>query len=118
MPIVSRTAETFAMWPRKDSVVTPPSSADLPAECRLRPRRDNRTILTFGNTHIHSILGGLEQGAGLAFGAEFTTAESIPGVELRLSLITSSLFYFRGEVAAEVPKVFISYSRDSRGRIG
>ncbi len=73
---------------------------------RLGPRRDDRTILNFGNKHINAILGGLEQGAGFAFGAEFTTADKIPGVELRLSLITSTLFYFRGEVAAEVPKVF------------
>jgi outer membrane protein assembly factor BamA len=73
---------------------------------RLGPRRDDRTLLNFGNKHINAILGGLEQGAGLAFGAEFTTADSIRGVELRLSLITSTLLYFRGEVAATVPKVF------------
>ncbi len=73
---------------------------------RHAPRRDDRTTLNFGNKHINAILGGLDQGAGFAFGAEFTTADKIPGVELRLSLITSTLFYFRGEVAATVPKVF------------
>ena len=73
---------------------------------RLAPRREDYTVLNFGNKHWNVIVGGLDQGAGVAFGGELTTADSIKGVEFRLAVITSTLLYFRTEIAANVPRVF------------
>ena len=73
---------------------------------RLAPRREDYTVLNFGNKHMNVIVGGLDQGAGIAFGGELTTADSFTPVEFRLSVITSTLFYFRTEVAADIHRVF------------
>lgn len=68
------------------------------------PRRENLTGFKLVN-HVNGLFGGFEQGAGFGFGVELTTAESIPGVELRARMLTSTKFYRKGEVGLNIPKL-------------
>lgn len=71
---------------------------------RLGPRREDLTAIRVAD-HVNAIFDGFQQGAGLGFGIEFTTGESIPGLELRAMALTSTKLYRRFEVSAYVPKV-------------
>jgi outer membrane protein assembly factor BamA len=68
------------------------------------PARDNRTALEIVK-HINGISGGLEHGAGPGFGIELTTADSIPGIEFRATMLTSHKLYRRFEGEAYIPKI-------------
>ncbi len=72
---------------------------------RNAPRREDRTAINLGNKHINAIFGGLEQGAGMGFGIELTTADSIPGIEFRATAITSTKLYRRFELEGYIPKI-------------
>lgn len=72
---------------------------------RLAPRREDRTAINIGGKHVSAVFNGFEQGAGIGFGVEFTTANSIRQVELRATMLTSTRFYRRFEVAAFIPKI-------------
>lgn len=72
---------------------------------RNAPRRENITGFNVGVKYVNAILGGFEQGAGFPFGVEFTTADAIPGVELRARLLTSTRFYRKAELSAYFPKI-------------
>ncbi len=67
---------------------------------RNAPRRENMQAIKIAGKHVNALLSGFEQGAGFGFGIEFTTADSIPGVEFRAKLLTSTRFYrrFEGEM--------------------
>lgn len=71
---------------------------------RKFPVRDNRTAIEIVK-HVNGIFGGLEQGAGLGFGIELTTADSIPGIEFRATMLTSNKLYRRFEGEAYIPKI-------------
>jgi hypothetical protein len=71
---------------------------------RKFPARDNRTAIEIIK-HVNGIFGGLEQGAGFGFGLELTTADSIPGIEFRATMLTSNKFYRRFEGEAYIPKI-------------
>jgi len=71
---------------------------------RKFPVRDNRTAIEIVK-HVNGIFGGLEQGAGFGFGVELTTADSIPGIEFRATMLTSNQLYRRFEGDAYIPKV-------------
>lgn len=73
---------------------------------RNAPFRESRTAIGIYGKHVNGLLGGFEQGAGIGLGIELTTADSLPGVELRASLLASIRFYRRFEVEAYFPKVF------------
>jgi outer membrane protein assembly factor BamA len=105
-----------------DWTVTPPaptptpSPSPVPAQInnlgdrvknmsRNAPRRENITGINVGVKYVNAILGGFEQGAGFPFGVEFTTADAIPGVELRARLLTSTRFYRKAELGAYFPKI-------------
>jgi outer membrane protein assembly factor BamA len=72
---------------------------------RNAPRREERTAINLGNKHFNAVFGGLEQGASFGGGIELTTADSIPGIEFRLTAITSFKLYRRFEGAAHVPRI-------------
>lgn len=71
---------------------------------RNAPRRENLTGFKVAH-HINGLFGGFEQGAGFGFGVEFTTADSLHGVELRARALTSTKLYRKGEVGLYVPKL-------------
>jgi hypothetical protein len=71
---------------------------------RKFPVRDNRTAIEIVK-HVNGIFGGLEQGAGFGFGIELTTEDSIPGIEFRATMLTSSILYRRFEGDAYIPKI-------------
>ncbi len=59
---------------------------------------------------MKAVIGGLEQGASLGLGLQFTTADLIPGIELRATAITSSKLYRRGQAEAYIPKIFSQHT--------
>jgi outer membrane protein assembly factor BamA len=71
---------------------------------RKFPVRDSRTAIEIVK-HINGIFGGLEQGAGIGLGIELTTADSIPGIEFRATMLTSSVLYRRFEGEVYIPKI-------------
>lgn len=90
---------------------------------RNAPLRENQTVIGLGTKHFNALIGGMQQGAGFDFGVEATTADRLPGVELRVQAVTSTRFYRRFEAAAYVPKlgdekthaeVWFSYQRRTR----
>ena len=73
---------------------------------RLGPVRDGFTTIDLGTKYVRGVFGGLESSAGIGFGVQFTTADKIPGVELRTTLLTSSRLYMRFQGEAYVPHLF------------
>ncbi|MBI3421657.1 MAG: BamA/TamA family outer membrane protein [Acidobacteria bacterium] len=72
---------------------------------RNAPRRENLLGIKLVK-HVNGLFGGFEQGAGFGgFGVEFTTADSLPGLELRARALTSTRLYRKGEVGFYVPKL-------------
>jgi hypothetical protein len=71
---------------------------------RKYPVRDNWTAIEIVK-HVNGVFGGLEQGAVLGFGIELTTADSIPGIEFRGTMLTSSNLYRRFEGEAYISKI-------------
>jgi hypothetical protein len=54
---------------------------------------------------VRGIVGGFEQGAGIAGGAQLTSADKIPALELRSTFLTSSRFYRRFDVEGFLPNI-------------
>jgi hypothetical protein len=73
---------------------------------RYGPVREDLTTIGLGTKYVRGVFGGLEQGAGIGFGVQFTTADSIQGVELRATLLTSSKLYRRFQGEAYFPSLF------------
>jgi hypothetical protein len=107
--------ETTAQFKRQpdpnapDSLSAPAKDAGLMAERvkergRKFPVRESWTAIGIVK-HISGIFGGLEQGAGTGFGIELTTADSIPGIEFRATMLTSDKLYRRFEGEAYIPKI-------------
>lgn len=71
---------------------------------RNAPRRENLQAIKLIK-HVNALVGGFEQGAGFGLGVELTTADSLPGVEFRAKLLTSSKLYRRFEGQAYIPKL-------------
>jgi len=71
---------------------------------RRYPVRDNRTAIEIVK-HMNGVFGGLEKGAGFGFGVELTTADSIPGIEFRATMLTSNKLYRMFEGEAYIPKI-------------
>ncbi|MGH9802313.1 MAG: hypothetical protein ACRD82_18265, partial [Blastocatellia bacterium] len=84
------------------------SGIGIKTESRKRsaPRRENLQAVKFAGGHVNALIGGFGQGAGASFGVELSTADSIPSVEFRAKLLTSTKFYRRVEGEAYIPKVF------------
>ena len=67
----------------------------LKSTCRDVPLRENLTAIDLrtkdlGTKYVRGIVGGFEQGAGIAGGVQFTTADAIPHLELRAAALTST----------------------------
>jgi outer membrane protein assembly factor BamA len=71
---------------------------------RKFPARDDWTAINI-TKHVNGIIGGLEQGTGPGFGIELTTADSIPGIEFRATMLTSDKLYRRFEGEMYIPKI-------------
>ncbi len=72
---------------------------------RNAPRRESITGINVGTKYVNGLFGGMEQGAGFPFGVEFTTADAIPGVELRARAYLSSRLYRKFEGGIFIPKL-------------
>ena len=92
---------------------------------RNAPRRENLTGVNVGVKYVNGLVGGLDQGAGFPAGVEFTTADALPGVELRARAILSTRLYRKFEIGAFFPKIgsektqaeiWIAYQRRIRDR--
>jgi outer membrane protein assembly factor BamA len=65
----------------------------LASTCRSAPFRENLSAIGakgLGTKYVRGILGGFAQGAGLAGGVQFTSADTIPHMELRAAALTST----------------------------
>jgi Omp85 superfamily domain len=72
---------------------------------RNAPRRESITGFNVGTKYVNGLFGGMEQGAGFPFGVEFTTADAIPGVELRARAYLSTRTYRKFEGSILFPKL-------------
>jgi outer membrane protein assembly factor BamA len=79
--------------------------ACLESTCRNVPHREKLTAINLRTKYIRGIFGGFEQGAGIAGGVQLTSADAIPGVELRTTVLTSSRFYRRFDAEAYLPNI-------------
>ena len=79
--------------------------ACLESTCRNVPNREKLTAINLRTKYIRGIFGGFEQGAGIAGGVQLTSADTIPGVELRTTVLTSSRFYRRFDAEAYLPNI-------------
>lgn len=73
---------------------------------RLGPIRESWTTIDLGTKYVKGVFGGLEQGASIGLGLQFTTADKLPGVEFRATLLTSVKLYRRFQGEAYFPKLF------------
>jgi hypothetical protein len=71
----------------------------------LAPWRETYTAIRLGPKYINGLVGGFEQGSGLGFGVEFTTADKFSWVELRASAFVSTLWFRRGRLDAYFPEI-------------
>src|SRR5205085_2446982 len=73
---------------------------------RYGPVRESWTTINLGTKYVKGVLGGLEQGATIGLGVQFTTANLLRSVEFRATAISSLKLYrrFLGEVY--IPKLF------------
>jgi outer membrane protein assembly factor BamA len=71
--------------------------------CRSAPTREK--ITAFGTGYVRGLFGGLEQGAGMSGGVQFTSREKIQNLELRANFIGSTRLDRRVDFEALVPRV-------------
>jgi outer membrane protein assembly factor BamA len=76
----------------------------LESTCRNVPRREELTAINL-TKYLRGIVGGFEQGAGIAGGVQLTSADTIPAVELRTTVLSSSRFYRRFDAEAYLPNI-------------
>ncbi len=81
------------------------ANACLKSTCRNVPLREMLTAFDLrakdlGSKHVRGVFGGFEQGAGIAGGVQFTTADAIPHVELRAAALVSFSRYRRSDLEA------------------
>jgi hypothetical protein len=71
----------------------------------LAPWREVYPAIRIGPKYINAVVGGFEQGSGLGFGFEATTADKFSWVELRALALTSTLLFRRFKLEAYFPHV-------------
>jgi hypothetical protein len=77
----------------------------LESTCRQVPVRETLTAINLKTPYARAIVGGFEQGAGIAGGAQLTSASAIRGLELRATVLTSTQFYRRFDAGVFFPSV-------------
>ena len=98
----------FAQTP---PVLDPPTQAEVKAKrclestCRSVPLREKLSAINLGTKYMRGIVGGFEQGAGIAGGAQLTSADTIRALELRTTFLTSSRFYRRLDIEGYLPNI-------------
>lgn len=108
---LAKAANRTALTPRVDPTPTPTTTQLSNLGDRVKdydrngPRRENITGINVGVKYVNGIVGGFEQGAGFPFGIELTTADAIPGIELRARALTSTRLYRKFELGAFIPKI-------------
>jgi len=75
----------------------------MESTCRSVPTREK--IIALGTGYVRGLFGGMEQGAGINGGVQFTSKEIIPNLELRANLIGSSRLDRRVDFEALIPHV-------------
>jgi hypothetical protein len=75
----------------------------MESTCRSVPTREK--IIALGKGYVRGLFGGLEQGAGINGGVQFTSKETIPNLELRANFIASTRFDRRVDFEALIPHV-------------
>ena len=73
---------------------------------RNGPRRQTWNTIDLGTKYARAVIGGFEQGASIGLGGQLTTADRIPGVEFRLTAVTTPSLYRLFEGEAYFPRVF------------
>jgi hypothetical protein len=117
--------------PFSDKSLPPPEIAAPPScvtsTCREAPVREKLSAINIGQKHVRGIVGGFEQGAGIAGGMELTSADTIHHVELRAFALTSTSIYRRFDLGAAIPtigsdrnhgEIWFGYSRRDTGFLG
>lgn len=77
----------------------------LESTCRNVPNREELTAINLRTKYMRGIVGGFEQGAGIAGGVQLISADTIPAVEFRATVLTSSRFYRRFAAEAYLPNI-------------
>jgi hypothetical protein len=72
---------------------------------RWAPWRETYAAIRIGPKRINGLVGGFEQGSGLGFGIEFTTADRFDWVEFRASAFISTLGFTRYLLEAYFPEI-------------
>jgi hypothetical protein len=88
-----------------DPVATVHATRCLESTCRQVPVRETLTAINLKTPYARAIVGGFEQGAGIAGGGQLTSANAIRGLELRATVLTSYQFYRRFDAGAFFPSV-------------
>jgi hypothetical protein len=83
----------------------PETTRCLESTCRQVPLRETLTAIGVGTRYARAIVGGFEQGAGLAGGMQLTSAAAIPAVEFRAAALTSIRRYWRVDLEAFFPHI-------------
>lgn len=78
---------------------------------RLAPENSGRSGFNLGQPHLNFILGGFDQGASLAGGAELTTGKWFRHFELRGTALASVYGYHLFEGQLFIPRLFDSRTR-------
>lgn len=71
----------------------------------LAPWREDYAAIRLGPKYINGVVGGFDQGSGLGFGFEFTTADKFSWIELRATAGASTLLFRRAKLEAYFPSV-------------
>ncbi len=71
--------------------------------CRQAPLRERVTPFSLRTPFVRGVLGGFEQGAGIGFGAQVTSAHLLQHVEFRATAFGSTRLYRRLELEALIP---------------
>jgi len=82
-----------------------PAGAGPATTTRLVPTRETLIAIPVGMPHAGAVVGGFEQGGGIGFGGQLTTAHVLPAVELRAMALTSTHKAQRYELDAAFPHV-------------
>ncbi len=67
--------------------------------------RDNYAAIRIGPKYINAVVGDFDQGSGVGFGFEVTTADKFSWVELRAMALTSTLLFRRFKLEAYFPSI-------------
>ena len=66
---------------------------------------ENYAAIRIGPKYINGVVGSIDQGLGVGFGLEFTTADKFSWVELRALALTNTLLFQRFKLEAYFPHI-------------